>query len=488
MTTPSTRERPAHRTPPSSKPNAWRLLKPLTDAALIVLAFILAYWMRYELQWIRAVEPASLVPLRVYVPSIALLTCVTLFAFWTEGAYRARRALSLLDDLQIALKGALIGVAVMTIVIFYVRPYFYSRLIFAYAGTATLLLIWVSRAVENVVRTRRLRQGLGATRTLLVGAGENARTIMRAIVARPELGYQIVGFVDDDPALATTTIGRYPALGTIAQLAEVLDSHQVDEVIVTLPWMSHREIVQIMDHCERRNVRARIVPDPFQMTLRSVVVDDIDGVPLLGVAEPQLRDWQLAIKRALDVLISGVLLVVLAPVFLLIALAIKLDSPGPVLYKQRRVGAGGVEFTCIKFRTMCVNADQMRAQLADKNEATGPLFKMRNDPRRTRVGRFLRHGPDEFPQLWNVLKGEMSLVGPRPPLPSEVAAYEPWHLRRLDVLPGITGLWQVSGRSNLTFDEMVLLDLYYIENWSPLLDLRILLKTLPVIVTGTGGY
>ena len=172
-----------------------------------------------------------------------------------------------------------------------------------------------------------------------------------------------------------------------------------------------------------------------------------------------------------------------------VAVAIRLDSPGPAIFKQTRVGRGGAEFTCFKFRSMQVDAESKVDMLRDKNEATGPLFKMRHDPRRTRVGRFVRRTSlDELPQLWNVLRGEMSLIGPRPNLPSEVQEYEPWHLRRLEVPPGITGLWQVSGRSDLSFDEMVLLDVYYIENWSPILDLQILLKTIPTVVFGSGAY
>ena len=468
--------------------HAWRILKPLTDALLVVVAFAIAYWVRYDLQWIRLVEPAYYVRFSVYLPSMALLTAITVGVYWLEGAYRPQRTRLVLDDFYIVLKGTLAGIALLTVIVFYARPFYYSRLIFGYAGVIILILVGASRAVEMLVVGARRRRGLGVTHLLIVGAGETARTIMRAVVARPDLGYEIIGFVGDDATNPPADIGRYPALGSTASLAEVISQHNVDEVIITLPWMSHREILDVMSQCARGHVRTRIVPDLFQMTLRNVVVEQINGVPLLGIAEPKFRDWQLVFKRVVDVLASVCLMIVLAPLALLVALAIRLDSPGAVFYRQLRLGRNGKAFTCVKFRTMCENADAIRDQFLDQNEASGPLFKIRNDPRRTRVGRFLRHGFDELPQLWNVLKGEMSLVGPRPPIPAEVEAYEPWHRRRLDVRPGITGLWQVSGRSNLTFDEMVLLGLYYIENWSPLLDLRILAKTIPVVLMGSGGY
>jgi len=236
-------------------------------------------------------------------------------------------------------------------------------------------------------------------------------------------------------------------------------------------------------------VRARLVPDLFQMTLSKVDVDDLGGVPLVGVKEIAIPRWKLAAKRALDFSVSLLGLLLLWPVFLLVAIAIKLDSPGPVLFKQVRVGKSGREFDFYKFRTMRIGAEEEQAALRALNEATGPLFKIRDDPRLTRVGKFLRRiSLDELPQLYNVLRGEMSLVGPRAPLPAEVAEYLPWQLQRLEISPGMTGLWQVSGRSELTFDEMCLLDIYYIENWSAALDAEILLRTIPTVVFGEGAY
>jgi exopolysaccharide biosynthesis polyprenyl glycosylphosphotransferase len=248
-------------------------------------------------------------------------------------------------------------------------------------------------------------------------------------------------------------------------------------------------MTRIVDQCERENVTVRIVPDMFQLSLSRVDVDSLGGIPVLRLREPSLRRGTLLTKRVLDLLITP-LLILLGSVFLgLIALAVKLDSPGPVIYRQRRVGKDGREFDMLKFRSMIKDADQRLEELRDLNEADGPLFKMRDDPRLTRVGRWIRRTSfDELPQLINVLRGEMSLVGPRPGTPDEVAEYRPWHRRRLEVFPGMTGMWQVRGRSDVPFDEMCLLDIYYIENWSLLLDLRILVQTLPHVLFGNGAY
>jgi exopolysaccharide biosynthesis polyprenyl glycosylphosphotransferase len=236
-------------------------------------------------------------------------------------------------------------------------------------------------------------------------------------------------------------------------------------------------------------VRVRVVPDLLQLSLNRVHMDQVAGIPLLGVREMSLTGWNLILKRAMDIVIGGLGALVISPLLAVIAISIRLDSPGPALFRQVRVGRGGRSFTIYKFRSMVENAEDVRRYLDAMNEADGPIFKMKDDPRCTRVGRILRRlSLDELPQLYNVLRGEMSLVGPRPALPSEVAQYQDWHKKRLDVSPGMTGLWQVSGRNKLSFDEMVLLDVYYAENWSPTSDLRIILKTVPLVLIGEGAY
>jgi exopolysaccharide biosynthesis polyprenyl glycosylphosphotransferase len=263
----------------------------------------------------------------------------------------------------------------------------------------------------------------------------------------------------------------------------------VDEVIVTLPWNYHRKIMQIVAECEQGNVRVRVVPDVFQQRMHRVDLDSLNGIPLIGPGPTRLSPSALLIKRVVDLLLMILGLPLALLVVAVAAALIKLDSPGPVLYQHPRIGKDGRPFLMYKFRTMIDGADKMQAQLAEFNEADGPMFKIKDDPRRTQVGRFLRRTSiDELPQLINVVRGEMSLVGPRPGTPEEVAQYEPWQMERIVVRPGMTGLWQVSGRSEVPFDEMVLLDIFYIENWSLDLDIRILLQTIPRVLFGTGAY
>jgi exopolysaccharide biosynthesis polyprenyl glycosylphosphotransferase len=340
-----------------------------------------------------------------------------------------------------------------------------------------------------MVGNRLRRRGLAVDRLLIVGAGEVGRTVMRNIVAQPSLGYHIVGFVDDDPEKGKTDIGRFQALGNTANIPRLVKEMVIDEVIITLPWMYHRKIVSIIAQCEREQVRVRIVPDIFQMTLSHLDTVDLGGIPMIGVKEISISGSQRIFKRVMDVVVSAVAIIVALPIFFLIGLAIKLDSSGPAVFSQIRVGKNEQLFACFKFRSMRTGADEEKEGLLDQNEAEGPIFKMKEDPRITRVGRFLRRTSlDELPQFFNILMGHMSLVGPRPAIPAEVQRYQPWHKRRLEVAPGLTGLWQVSGRSELTFDEQVLLDIYYIENWSPVLDLQILLRTMPKVLLGEGAY
>jgi exopolysaccharide biosynthesis polyprenyl glycosylphosphotransferase len=465
----------------------WLLV--ISDAALINVAFAIAYWIRYDLQWFRAVDPAYNTSYRSYVPFVVVLTALLLVAFRLEGVYSLRRGTSWLDEVYAIINGTTTGIIVMVVVTFFYRPLFYSRLIFLYAAVLIPTILAISRGLKAMILARLRRRGIGVDYVVIVGAGETGRTVLRNLVAQPEYGYRVLGFLDDNPEKGQTDIGPFKALGGIDNLPHILATYHVDEVIVALPWQYHRRIARVIAEAEKAGVRVRVVPDLLQLSLSRVYMDQVAGIPLLGMRETTITGWNLALKRAMDVLISGVGLLLLSPLILLIALAIRLDSPGPVLFKQKRVGRGGKLFTLYKFRSMIENAEEIRPYLEAFNEADGPLFKIKDDPRQTRVGRLLRRTSlDELPQLYNVLRGEMSLVGPRPALPEEVAQYQDWHRKRLEVSPGLTGLWQVSGRSKLSFDEMVLLDLYYVENWSPALDLRIILKTIPLVLLGEGAY
>ncbi len=461
----------------------------VTDVILIVAALGIAYWLRYDRQLFRVVDPANNVPFSVYLPLVSVLTLIWLAASRREGAYDVRRGRPLLDELYSVVSATTLAIMLMVVLVFFYRRLFYSRIIFVYAGVAIVVLVGLARVIRQVVLTRLRQAGQGVDRVVIIGAGEVGRTVIRNLIAQPELGYRVIGFLDDNPVKSTTDIGPIRALGPLDNLPEVIREHAIDQVIITLPWQYHRKTVRLVTDSEHAGVRARVVPDLFQLSLGGVDVEAINGIPLISIKQTTLTGLNLTLKRIVDVLIAGAVLLIGSPVWLLIALSIKLDSRGPVLFKQERIGRHGHPFTVYKFRSMYVDAEQRLEELRTQNEASGPLFKVRDDPRRTRVGRLIRTTSiDEIPQFLNVLRGEMSIVGPRPGLPAEVAQYQDWHHKRLQVLPGITGMWQVSGRSNLTFDEMVMLDIYYAENWSLSLDLRIMLRTVPQILFGDGAY
>lgn len=461
----------------------------LFDIVLINAAFRIAYWLRYDLQLFRSVDPANNVPYTAYLPLVILQTVALLLAMRREGAYDVRRTRPLFDELYGVLNATTTAIMLMIVFVFFYRSLFYSRIIFVYAGILILVLLGSARLVRRMILGRLRQAGQGVDRLLIVGAGEVGRAVMRNIVAQPELGYQIVGFLDDDPAKSNTDIGPIKALGPVENLPQILTSLNITQVIITLPWQYHRKTVRLVLEAEEAGARARVVPDLFQLSLGGVDVETINGIPLISIKQTALTGWNLVIKRALDLVFSILFITLSAPLWLIIAIAIKLDSPGPVLFKQERAGKNGRPFKVYKFRSMVVGAEAEQQKLLAQNEASGPLFKIRDDPRRTRVGRFLRQTSlDELPQFINVLRGEMSVVGPRPALFSEVAQYQEWQRKRLDIQPGITGLWQVSGRSDLTFDEMVLLDIYYGENWSLGADIRIILRTIPQVLFGDGAY
>jgi len=465
----------------------WPWAIALGDAVLINLR--MAYWLRYDREWLRAVDEANFVSYGRYLSWALLLTAMILFSLKMAGAYQLPTGLSWLDSLYPTISSTAAGIGAIIVIFFFYPSYIYSRLMFAYAAVLIVVFLSTSRLLESMFWRRLQRQGVGIRRVLIVGLGEVGRTIIRHIVARPELGFEVVGFVDDDPEKMVTDMGRFKALGSTDVLPGLVHDLEVDEVIITLPWVCHRKIMSILSHCQREQVRCLIVPDIFQLSLSRIHMEDLQGIPLMGIREPSLRGWNLVIKRAIDVTVSSIGLILLSPLCLLIALAINLESSGGTLFRQQRVGRHGALFVVYKFRSMYEGAEVERDQLDPLNEADGPLFKIRDDPRRTRTGRVLRRfSLDEIPQLYNVLRGEMSLVGPRPGLPEEVARYEDWHRKRLEVSPGITGLWQTAGRSEVSFEEMCLLDIYYAEQWTLSLDFRIMLKTIPAIILGRGAY
>lgn len=363
----------------------------------------------------------------------------------------------------------------------------YSRFVILSYWASVILLSGMILALKRGVFFYLSRKDVITKRVAIIGTEEVGQHLARELERNKHLGYRVVGFLD------TTLKNKnkefpYKIIGDITEIINIIDKYAIDEVIITNP--SQREMVnRLIEKLRKLSVTIKIIPDMFNLVTSSIEFGNINVMPYMTLIKTPMRGISLYIKRIFDIILSSVLLLLLLPLLIVVGVLIKLDSPGPIFFKQQRVGKNGRLFYMYKFRSMVLNADKLQRKLIKDNEMDGPVFKIRDDPRITRIGKFIRkYSIDELPQLLNVLKGEMSLVGPRPPLPKEVLNYGDWEWRRLEVNPGITGLWQVSGRSDLSFQQWVHLDIYYIENWSLLLDLKILLKTIPVVLRGEGAY
>jgi exopolysaccharide biosynthesis polyprenyl glycosylphosphotransferase len=356
---------------------------------------------------------------------------------------------------------------------------FYGSLAFAifYIGS----IRWIYEQVTGVI----LRAAGYRRRAVLVGTGKHIEDVADALTDEVHAPVEMVGFI----SLTPRPDNGLRSLGLIEDLPEVLDAHRVQEVIVADPDFPEEKAVEIVDQCHRRGVTVRIAPSTMEILVRQAEFVPGASVPLFELRPPVFDGFDYLTKRTFDFVVALLLLIVLSPFLLLISLTVFVSSRGPVFYKSRRPGIGGEPFSCLKFRTMRSDAEQVQDDLESLNEATGPLFKIREDPRLTAIGRFLRrYSLDELPQLLNVLAGQMSLVGPRPLPQRDFDQLEEWHKKRYLVLPGITGLWQVSGRSELDFDDLVRLDFLYLERWSIGLDLAILLKTVPAVLSRRGAF
>ena len=464
------------------------------DAFLVLSAFLLAYWLRYHQEIGGDVLPGFSQPFGFFAGKAAILMVVTAMIFQLRGLYRLPRWASFLDEVSIIASSATTAMAILILYSFLQR-FYPSRLIFIYAWILMIAFLIIKRLGVRLVRQYLWSRGMGVDRVLVIGAGPAGQRIMQHLFSRPQAGYRMVGFVDDVPAddnwgIATEWRVVRPAyLGRVSETTEVVRDHQIDEVIIALPPAAHEAILAIIEQCREREVGFTLVPDLFELALDRVHINEVAGLPLIGIKDTRIRGSNYLIKRAMDVVMALTVLILFSPLMLLIALVVRLSSPGPVLFRQERVGKGGQRFTLYKFRSMYQDAEERKAELQATYQLGALLFKIKDDPRITRVGRFLRRTSlDELPQFFNVLLGEMSVVGPRPPVPAEVLAYDDWHYERLLVTPGLTGLWQVSGRSDLTFDEMVKLDLYYAEHWSPWLDIKLMLRTIPAVILARGAY
>ncbi len=482
----------------------WRIFECfaliILDALLINAAFLIAYTMRYTVLRDNPIVNAihnnlfgnpgefTPVPLSSFA-SLQMSIVIGLIAiFAVRRLYTIRLTGSWFRQTWTIISSATIGLAFLITYYFAYQPQASSRLLVPFIWAAAIIVLCLGRLIVSGAMALLYRLGLGETRLLVVGSGRLGKMIMQHIAATPNLGYSIVGFLHD-MSEPPSDFGRFKMLGAIDDLGLVIRSMQVDEVIIALPSNMHYQAIRSVRMCERLGTSFKLIPDLYEVSLSRINMEAIEGIPLLNIKQASLNTIGSLITRFVDVTVSVLFLILSSPLWLCLALAIRLTSPGPIIYKQVRIGRDGKPFSMYKFRSMYKDADQRLAALLTNNEAQGPLFKMREDPRITPIGKFLRRNSmDELPQFINILKGEMSLVGPRPPLPREVAQYEEWQKGRLAIKPGLTGLWQVRGRSDLTFDEGVLMDLYYIENWSLRLYFQILLRTIPAVLFRRGAY
>lgn len=485
----------------------WRffeiVLMLVVDIVLVYAAFHIAHYMRYI--WLFHSDliahlrnnifgnsiyspinddPA---PISFFLPLEMGIIIGAVLIFAVRGLYSLRPH-SLFAQVRGIISSLTVGLSILIAYYFVFQPPSGSRLLVPFVWFTSCIALSLGRMFIASLIGLLHRLGLGEMRLLVVGSGRLGKLIMQHIAATPNLGYSIVGFLHDmhEPP---GDFGRFKMLGTLDDLALVIRSMQVDEVIIALSSEQHQQTIRSVRLCERLGASFRLVPELYELSLARIDMGAIEGIPLLGIKQKPLNTVQRAIMRLTDIVGSLLVLLIGSPIWLCFAVLIKLTSPGPIVFQQTRVGLDGRTFKCYKFRSMYQNAEQVLASLLAQNEAQGPLFKMKDDPRITPIGKFLRRTSlDEIPQLFNVLLGDMSLVGPRPPLEREVAQYQEWQKGRLAMKPGMTGLWQVRGRSNLSFDEGVLMDLYYIENWSLRLYYQILLRTVPAVLFSRGAY
>ncbi len=408
-----------------------------------------------------------------------------------QGAYQPLRLkTSRAEAFEVCRAGGFYAAGVLAVQAL-LHAYSVSRLFLGFMLVLQIGLTLAERAVAHRVLGWLRVNGHNYRRVLIVGAGPQGRWTLDRLRAHPEIGLRVVGFVDDrSPERLGQRLGA-PYMGRIADLPEMLRSHVVDEVLVTLPFSTFGRLQRVMEACNQEGKNVYLAVDGLAAARGAIArsrLSEVDGVPFLGLIYSPDHMAALVLKRALDIGLATVSLVVASPLLAIIALLIRLDSQGPAIFRQERVGLHGRRFTLYKFRTMTIDAEEQLGQYLAKNEMRGPVFKLRDDPRVTPIGRWLRRlSLDELPQLWNVLAGDMSLVGPRPPLPREVAQYDGWHRRRLSVRPGITGPWQVKGRNDLPhFDRWVELELDYIDHWNLWLDLKILLHTVSEVLAFHG--
>jgi len=467
------------------------------DMLLAVVCFLVAYAMRFNVSLLNMSEVLGSEEFRPYLDLVVFAPIIRVFSYSLFGIYETtRRGPGAVRDVFALFKAVCLGSGILIIVaflyrgVFEFREYSYPRMIFPLDWLLNLFTVTGAHSILQAFLDEMKRRGVGVRRVAVQGIGETARTLLSDLDRFPELGYKVVGFIANDFDESSITVGnkKFSHLQTPGNILHLINKYKLDEIVVTNVSKLDRDLMTFVDECHKRDVVVKLVPDFFGILMQRRTVDELAGHPVIQINEIAIVGFSRILKRLEDIVISSVLLATTSWILAFTAIAIKLETRGPVFFRQQRVGKNGATFTAYKFRSMLHDAEQRRSELDEVNEADGMLFKMKEDPRITRVGRFIRKTSiDELPQLFNVLRGNMSLVGPRPLPTSDIEKTGEWGHRRLSVVPGVTGMWQVNRKEHTT-EEMVKWDIYYIENWSLWLDLKILFKTVGVVLFGKGAY
>ena len=464
-----------------------RRIAQLADGLTAAMSFVLAYWVWNRFRLLTNISN----PIEISGDVLWIVlgfSFVEVVLFTKQKAYSYQRFTSLQKEIILVAKTVLFAVAILFAVLFVLRFGYIPRSYMLIFGAVNFMALSLEKTILFYAADIVRRKGKIRKKILVVGTGTRAKNFIATIDKHLGWGLEIIGLMTGDPAKAGLDLYGRKVLGSNQDIERILHEHPVDEVIICVSTKRFDQIREILDVCEREGVQVRLNSDFFGQLAKKVRVDHIYGLPIISFITTPDDEWALSIKRLMDIFISGFLLIVLSPLFFIIALLVKTTSKGSILYQWNVVGLNKKPFRSWKFRTMIPSADQMKAELEGQNIMTGPVFKLADDPRVTKVGKFLRkYSLDELPQLWSVLKGDMSLVGPRPVFPQELNGYESWHRRKLCIKPGITCLWQISGRNKVSdFDDWVRMDFDYIDNWSLGLDIRILLKTIFAVLKGGG--
>ena len=467
------------------------------DILVVTFSFFLTFFLRrhihlfYRLDMIPSARVVAemTAPIRDYFVVLILIVPTWSLSLYFSGMYRSLRTRNIFEVTWSIVKSAFITTLIFGTFIYLFKLEYVSRTFFIMLLAIGAFFILLEKAIIFFVMHSVRKRGYNFRKILIVGTGRRAVHFIRKLEDHPEWGFRIVGIVDYDRVNVGKVVSGIEVLASLDKIPQIIERRAIDEVIFLIPRSQLAKIEEYLYICETHGVNATIAVDLFDVKISKLRQTDIDGIPFITFDTTPASEHQLFLKRAIDVVVSGLGIILLSPLLLIIAILIRATSKGPVFYIQKRSGLNGRKFVLYKFRSMYKGAHERLAELAHRNEVSGPIFKIKNDPRITPVGWFLRKfSIDELPQLFNVLRGQMSLVGPRPPLPKEVRQYEPWQRRRLSMRPGITCLWQISGRNKISFDEWMKLDLEYIDKWSLWLDINILFKTIPAVLFARGAY